>query len=143
MQRQVAIHPAIRIFRHFSIKPRPKNSISMPGKIVIRPSGERGHANHGWLNTHHTFSFASYYDNRYDGFGRLRVLNEDIVQPKTGFGTHPHREYEIFSYIINGELEHRDCKCVVIIKISLSITIIIIAALTDPNRYYVIQPIKQ
>ncbi|CAG8568257.1 3894_t:CDS:2 [Paraglomus brasilianum] len=80
----------------------------MPGKIVIRPSGERGHANHGWLNTHHTFSFASYYDYRYDGLGRLRVLNEDIVQPKTGFGTHPHREYEIFSYIISGELEHRD-----------------------------------
>ena len=112
----------------------------MPGKIVIRPSGERGHANHGWLNTHHTFSFASYYDHRYDGLGRLRVLNEDIVQPKTGFGTHPHREYEIFSYIINGELEHRDCKYlgnyVVIIKYLFIIIIIVVLT----NRYYVIQP---
>ncbi|RGB34220.1 RmlC-like cupin domain-containing protein, partial [Rhizophagus diaphanus] len=66
-------------------------------------------ANHGWLDTHHTFSFADYYDPNYKGFGALRVINEDIVQPNNGFGTHPNREFEIFSYIISGELQHKDC----------------------------------
>ncbi|CAI2176152.1 18169_t:CDS:2 [Funneliformis geosporum] len=80
----------------------------MPSKIVVRPSEERGCANHGWLDTHHTFSFANYYDPNYEEFGALRVINEDIVQPQKGFGTHSHREFEIFSYIISGELEHKD-----------------------------------
>ncbi|KAM5530824.1 hypothetical protein V8D89_015514 [Ganoderma adspersum] len=77
-------------------------------KLVLRPTTERGNADHGWLKTFHTFSFASYYDPRHDSFGCLRVINEDRVEPKTGFGTHAHREFEIFSYIVNGELEHRD-----------------------------------
>ncbi|CAG8803195.1 1444_t:CDS:2, partial [Dentiscutata erythropus] len=62
------------------------------------------YANHGWLDTHHTFSFASYFDYKLQGFGSLRVINEDIVQPTTGSGTHPHREFEIFSYIISGPI---------------------------------------
>jgi len=77
-------------------------------KIVRRPSSTRGAANHGWLNTKHSFSFASWYDPNYESFGSLRVLNEDRVAPNTGFPTHPHRDAEIFSYIISGELTHRD-----------------------------------
>ncbi|CAG8453935.1 12711_t:CDS:2, partial [Ambispora leptoticha] len=80
----------------------------MPVKIVARRSEDRGYANHGWLDTHHTFSFASYYDSQFQGLGSLRVINEDKVEPQSGFGTHSHREFEIFSYIISGELEHRD-----------------------------------
>ncbi|OOQ85046.1 pirin domain protein [Penicillium brasilianum] len=78
-------------------------------KIVLRRSGERGYAEHGgWLKSFHTFSFASYYDHKFQNFGSLRVLNEDRVAPRNGFGTHPHRDAEIFSYILSGELTHRD-----------------------------------
>ncbi|GAA6063888.1 hypothetical protein JCM10212_001370 [Sporobolomyces blumeae] len=77
-------------------------------KIVPRRSATRGHANHGWLKTYHTFSFASYYDHNFEQFGSLRVINEDRVEPGTGFGKHSHREFEIFSYVVDGELEHQD-----------------------------------
>ncbi|KIK49048.1 hypothetical protein CY34DRAFT_797428 [Suillus luteus UH-Slu-Lm8-n1] len=83
-------------------------SSSQSIEIVPRWSTERGHADHGWLKTFHTFSFANYHDSKHESSGALRVLNEDRVAPRTGFGTHSHREYDIFSYVISGELEHQD-----------------------------------
>lgn len=74
----------------------------------IRKSNERGYAQHGWLESYHSFSFSSYYDPRFMGFGPLRVINEDWVQPETGFGTHGHRDMEIITYMLGGELSHRD-----------------------------------
>ncbi|KAJ6566747.1 RmlC-like cupin domain-containing protein [Mycena capillaripes] len=76
--------------------------------IIPRPSHERGSANLGWLKSFHTFSVADYHDPEHMQFGSLRVLNEDRVAPHTGFGTHSHREFEIFSYLVSGELEHKD-----------------------------------